>query len=709
MGNYIIEDEISDYRVPKQNISKKNNQTKTIFIAGAVLIIMVFIIIISAARGKQTYFERLENEMVEKSKEYLKLNSIDVSKEVYLDTAKTGIKIPDSCNILSGVLYKDGEYTPYLLCDNYESNILIDDNESFNLIGNKIVLLTMGSNYYELGQNSLTNVQISGKVDTSKEGVYNVYYISQMSNSYAIRKVIVVDNPLANSLLPVINIQDDYLEVGLGEDYSENIIAVDKIDGNITNKVLKVSNVDLNETGEYHNIYSVSNSLGYTVMLMQKIIVLNKEETAIIAHLDDDNMTNGSVNIIVKIIGERFDHLVLPNHKEVTDKEISYEVDENGEYRFVAVNDDNTEVLKVVKVNNIDNTIPSGSCTAVEYYNKVVFNVSISSFNHIVGYNYHNGSDESGYLPYSNYTSNKKSSGNLSVVVKDYIGNVGTVYCTVSEKKSNIEPYGYNTKIIRDKPRLHKPIGDALADKGYTINDLNKCIRNRVEEAGPYTRWGVAAAGYGLIDCTYTMTGYTLPYNHNGGKVEEERNGNGGLTSYCSGINKDICGKLGVNSNWGKKGGVCGNDEDGNPKAECWYGLNCATFVRWAMCNGGMDLCSKGSAGAQSMTSLKYFPEADGVWIINGGVGYYSGVDLSKKSAYELVRMIKPGDAIATDEGGGHTFIVVGYDQNGIYTAEDGYYMRYIKYDSMVKTGTYRILYLDRYYANPNNYNHLYG
>lgn len=697
MGNYIIEDEISDYRVPKQNISKKNNQTKTIFIAGAVLIIMVFIIIISTARGKQTYFERLENEMVEKSKEYLKLNSIDVSKEVYLDTAKTGIKIPDSCNILSGVLYKDGEYTPYLLCDNYESNILIDDNESFNLIGNKIVLLTMGSNYYELGQNSLTNVQISGKVDTSKEGVYNVYYISQMSNSYAIRKVIVVDNPLANSLLPVINIQDDYLEVGLGEDYSENIIAVDKIDGNITNKVLKVSNVDLNETGEYHNIYSVSNSLGYTVMLMQKIIVLNKEETAIIAHLDDDNMTNGSVNIIVKIIGERFDHLVLPNHKEVTDKEISYEVDENGEYRFVAVNDDNTEVLKVVKVNNIDNTIPSGSCTAVEYYNKVVFNVSISSFNHVVGYNYHNGSDESGYLSYSNYTSDKKPASSLSVDVKDYIGNVGTIKCTITKKVSELEPYGYQKVIAKNAGRIREPIAEALARKGYTISDLNKCIRNRVEEAGPYTRWGVAAAGYGLIDCTYTMTGKVLSYDHTGGKVHTDSDG----TNYCA-FNSDICGKLGVNRRWGTSGGAC-------TSSQCWYGLNCATFVRWAMCNGGMDLCSKGSAGAQSMTSLKYFPEADGVWIINGGVGYYSGVDLSKKSAYELVRMIKPGDAIATDEGGGHTFIVVGYDQNGIYTAEDGYYMRYIKYDSMVKTGTYRILYLDRYYANPNNYNHLYG
>ena len=288
-------------------------------------------------------------------------------------------------------------------------------------------------------------------------------------------------------------------------------------------------------------------------------------------------------------------------------------------------------------------------------------------------------------------------------MVKDYIGNTATIKCSVDDQKTYFDPKGYHTLIEKGKPRLHIPIGDALARNGYTISDLNKCIYKRVQEAGPYTRWGVTAAAFGLIDCTYTMTGYVLPYNHSGGKVMEERTSNGGSTTYCTGINADICGKLGVNRNWGKQGGTCSSET-------CWYGLNCATFVRWSMCNGGMDLCSKGSAGSHDMTSVTYFPEADGVEIKGTKVAHYCGRNLTNYSAEQILRMIKPGDAIATGEGGGHTFVVVGIDNNGIYTAEDGYFMRYIKFSTMTNGNVgYRILLLDRYYDNPKNRNNFYG
>ena len=89
---------------------------------------------------------------------------------------------------------------------------------------------------------------------------------------------------------------------------------------------------------------------------------------------------------------------------------------------------------------------------------------------------------------------------------------------------------------------------------------------------------------------------------------------------------------------------------------------------------------------------------------------YVFGVDYSSYSADQLVRMLKPGDIIADSEGGGHTFVVVGYDDNGIYTAEDGYYMRSIKYSSLTNgKESYRLMFLDRYYANANNRNNLYG
>ena len=51
------------------------------------------------------------------------------------------------------------------------------------------------------------------------------------------------------------------------------------------------------------------------------------------------------------------------------------------------------------------------------------------------------------------------------------------------------------------------------------------------------------------------------------------------------------------------------------------------------------------------MVNKNYFPEADGVYIKAGEVKYYSGENLTKYSPEQLVRRIKPGDAMASSEG----------------------------------------------------------
>ena len=116
--------------------------------------------------------------------EYLNKTGIP-DKEIYIDATKMNIDIPSNCNVLSGVFYNNGEYKPYLLCNDYESKI----NESSVLKGKNIILLTKGSNYYELGYNSQNNYQISGTVNTNIEGVYNIYYIPSNSSDYEIEIV----------------------------------------------------------------------------------------------------------------------------------------------------------------------------------------------------------------------------------------------------------------------------------------------------------------------------------------------------------------------------------------------------------------------------------------------------------------------------------------------------------------------------------------
>lgn len=696
MNYYVLEDEYNDDISSKP----KERKSKWLIVILAIIIILVFVIVVSNKISINKSYESIEKEMVSKAKEYVNSNSISYGKEIYVDTSKIDVDIPDNCNILSGVLYKDGEYTPYLLCNGYESKIeeLGDEN---NLVGKNVVLLTRGSNYYELGSNGSNNVQISGQVNINEEGVYNIYYISSV-NGYSIRKVIVVDNLEVESLIPVIDVKDKEIVLNIGESYNDNVVAIDKIDGNITNKMIKVSDVDLNEIGEYNTVYVVTNSLGYTTMSGKKIIVSNNEETNIYAELSSENMVNYNIGINIRVIGDNYDHLVLPSGEETTEKVMVYEVEENGEYEFVAYNKDGTSSSKKVRVSNIDKTNPLGTCSATVYNDKVVFSVNVSSFNYVVGYNYIIDGTENGFVSSNNYTISNSSGKIFSVKLKDYIGNENIILCATTDKKVTYDPNGYRT-VIRTSSRLRIPISDALAKKGYSVNDLNMCIYKRVKEAGPYTRYGVAAAAFGLIDCSYSMTGYVLSYNHEGGRVEG---------SFCQ-TNSDICGKLGINTRWGNKGGSCGRDQDGNIKTECWSGLNCATFVRWALCNGGMDFCSRGPAdalGSKGIINEKYFPGADGVDIQGKSVRYYMGNDLTKYGAEALFKMLKPGDVMGSDEGGGHAFVVMGRDDEAVYTAEDGYYTKKRPYKELVNgEHWYRLLFLDGFYANQSNRNHLYN
>lgn len=692
MDNYYENRENEYYDNPYIEVAK-TNKNKYIIIGITIIILIIIVLFVVKLLSSGNSYKGLEKKMEKEAIGYVtKIGIFD--KEIYIDSSKMNINLPDNCNRLSGVFYDNGKYTPYLVCSDYKSKF----NNSEVLNGETVILLPKNSNYYELGYNSQIEYQISGVVNTNQEGVYNVYYIPKDGKNYETRKVVIIDNSSVSSYLPEITFNDN-IELKKGQSYESNLTAYDKIDGDITSKVIKIENVNINEIGEYKNIYSVTNSLGYTVMSRQSVSVYNELEMSILAELSESNVTNKNVVISIKVKGDKFNSLILPDKTETPEKEYSYEVEKNGEYEFVAVDKNGERVSKIVKVDNIDKTIPVGTCKATLYNDKTVFNVNITSPNSITGYNYFIDSNGSGYLTNNNHTTIKTTSKNLSVVVKDYIGNEASIKCTIEDKKTYFDPKGYR-KVLIEPPRLTIPITQALAKKGYTFEQFNKCIYDRVVNAGPYTRYGVAAAAYGLIECSYTMTGFRLPYSHTASMVGDEKS--------CR-DHADICGKLGASPRWGSPGGQCGVKSDGT-KPQCYQGHNCATFVHWSMCNGGMDLCSRGDNTAFGMADIKFFPEADAVGIKGQKVNYVYGVDYSNLSADTLVRKLKPGDIVASSEGDGHVFVVVGYDDNGIYTAEDGYFMRNLKY-SVLTNGkeSYRLMFLDRYYANSKNRNNLYG
>lgn len=273
------------------------------------------------------------------------------------------------------------------------------------------------------------------------------------------------------------------------------------------------------------------------------------------------------------------------------------------------------------------------------------------------------------------------------------------------------------TETVSGSP-LNMSLPDALAKNNYTVDDLNKCIGDRVTEKGMHTRAGVVEAGMSLLECTMNMTnGYTYPYDHNGGKV----GGN---------YNPDLTGKLGVNSRWGELSGLATGCQD----AQCRLGLNCANFVRWSMCNGGMDLCSRGSAFAAEMSDVsgndnfypgkirirlgKSYEAIDDKPISELSSNYQSILSnynssqmLSSVSKSDAIKLIQPGDVLFSNSGAGtaHTMLIVGVNQDGIMIAENGRKTRKISNSDLLgstKTG-YIVVLLDDYYANDANANNL--
>ena len=105
--------------------------------------------------------------------------------------------------------------------------------------------------------------------------------------------------------------------------------------GKLKDKLKIVSNVDTSKAGVYKVIYTVTNSSGITTSAVRTVIVMDSEMSV---SLDNSNYTNGNVKINIYINDDMLDYLLLPNGDKVTDKIYTYEVSENGTYKFIMYN-----------------------------------------------------------------------------------------------------------------------------------------------------------------------------------------------------------------------------------------------------------------------------------------------------------------------------------------------------------------------------------
>ena len=260
------------------------------------------------------------------------------------------------------------------------------------------------------------------------------------------------------------------------------------------------------------------------------------------------------------------------------------------------------------------------------------------------------------------------------------------------------------TKTISGSP-LNAPLSEVLTENSYSLDCLNGCINARVSSASG-NREAVVEAGVGLLECTMEMTGgFTYPYDHRGGPI-----------SY---MGTDT----GINPLWGEYTDYA----TGCNSSKCRLGLNCANFVRWSMCNGGMsELCSKGSTFAKAMAGAyegdpDYFPGAIRIRFTSGGftsrpnasiselssnyksiLGKSSG-SINSLSVDEILSLIQPGDVLYSDRNGGsnHVMLVTGVEDDAIWIGENGRKTRRISHRELTSNSmTYIVLLLDGFYGN---------
>ena len=317
-----------------------------------------------------------------------------------------------------------------LITKNKHNNYFID------LDGEDLIMIYKDSEYVDPGYSARNNkgvdftdkVVVSDDVNTSVVGDYKVIYT--LGDTKVVRYVSVIEKPIGATSIYLSGEVTMYLRVG--DEYKEpGYTVIDSIDSNLTDKVIVKNDVDTNKEGIYRITYMVTNSTGVSTQVSRTVIVMGSN---ISISLDNEKITNGSVGINVYVVDNYFDYMVAPNGEKVSEKKYTYQVNENGEYKFSIYDKLGKSQEKSILVSNIDKEAPNGSCTGLYGNGKTSINIKAVDNTGISKYVV-NGRDYSN----NNITLDKDYSS-VSVVIYDKAGNSKNINCSMKEDIVKLTP-----------------------------------------------------------------------------------------------------------------------------------------------------------------------------------------------------------------------------------------------------------------------------
>ena len=336
-----------------------------------------------------------------------------------------------------------------------------------DLSGNREITIYKGDIYIEPGYtardskgNDLTDkVVVNNMIDTLQEGEYQVSYT--LGNTTEIRQVTVIEKPIGATIMYLKGSTTIYLKVG--DTYQEpGYKVIDSVDGNLGDKVTVTGSVDTSKVGTYKLIYSVTNNSGVTTSKQRVIVVMDSN---ISLTLNNEDYTNKNVNINIYVMDNYFDYLILPNGNKVTSKSYTYEVSDNGEYKFIIYNKLGEKTEKTIRVKNIDKVSPTGSCSGT--YGNGKSNITIKSSDNIGIQKY--VIDGVSYVN-NNITLDREVSS-VSVRIYDKALNFKDISCSLSKRGSSS-----SKPVIRSKNMEIHFIASGHYDDAILIRTDNKVI-----------------------------------------------------------------------------------------------------------------------------------------------------------------------------------------------------------------------------------------
>ncbi|WP_017150232.1 immunoglobulin-like domain-containing protein [Bacillus bingmayongensis] len=126
-----------------------------------------------------------------------------------------------------------------------------------------------------------SKVKVDGKVDTSKAGTYELTYTVTDSKGHKVTEkqtVTVKEKEESKGEAPVLTVPAEVtMNVGVKFDPMSGVKAIDKEDGDITDKVIHFGEVDTSKVGTYEVKFLVRDSDGNESTMTQKVVVKDKD------------------------------------------------------------------------------------------------------------------------------------------------------------------------------------------------------------------------------------------------------------------------------------------------------------------------------------------------------------------------------------------------------------------------------------------------